>query len=224
MCHGMTQPHPTTKPRVFLTVVQAAALLTCSVRTMERKLAAGLYRVEFDNKGRRLVDMTEEAERQQTDAQALQSASWEARKEASQLAQVVTELTTFYCAESKRLHEEADKLRHRAFVLTMATAASVGLAVGCVVLVVAKSPNFGTPTEAHWRQSDNMTESSNQPTTPNPTGAAKERVDTVTTSATPTAKPFDIPFCLVAPELGQRVTVDPLESTRVEVGKTVRYW
>jgi len=78
---------PTT--RTQLTVAQAAALLGCSVRTLERAIARGEYAVTHDPRGVRLVDMTEVASRRSTEAAALVDAGEQARTQAAALAEAL---------------------------------------------------------------------------------------------------------------------------------------
>lgn len=77
-----------TATRTWLTMEQAAALLSCSIRTVERAVARGDYELQYV-KGRRMLDMTLEAQKRDGTAQALRDAGVAAAEQASTLARTV---------------------------------------------------------------------------------------------------------------------------------------
>jgi len=103
---------PTT--RTQLTVAQAAALLGCSVRTLERAIARGEYAVTHDPRGVRLVDMTEVASRRSTEAAALVDAGEQARAQAAALAEALQSMAGTHQQQVTALTLHLDREREQA--------------------------------------------------------------------------------------------------------------
>lgn len=87
-CASLVDGHGMSTTRTWLTMEQSAALLGCSIRTVERALKRGEYQVELVN-GRRMLDMTLEAQQRDGTAQALRDAGVAAAEQASALARTV---------------------------------------------------------------------------------------------------------------------------------------
>lgn len=152
----MTPPTSPTTIQTWLLVSDAASLLGCSVRTIERRIAEGTYTVQYDPKGRRLVDMTGEAEARQTDSQALHAAGMEARKEATQLAHTVEAMMEWHRGEAERLIQEATRARKVATIMGGVAAAAVALGLGGVAYVVGSQSDTQRGGVAVPRQSDTV--------------------------------------------------------------------
>jgi len=151
--------HTNTAPlATWLTLSEAAALLGCSVRTIERRIAENTYTVQYDSRGRRLVDMTREAEARQTDSQALHAAGMEARKEATQLAHTMNAMIEWHKGEAERLIQDAKSARRVARVMGVVAAAAVAVCVGGVAYVMGSQSDMGGAAVALPRQSDTVSD------------------------------------------------------------------
>lgn len=202
-----------TNTRTYLTIAQSAALLSCSIRTLERRIAAGQYAVEYDDKGRRLLDMTEAAARLQTDAQALQAAGAEARHEAAQLAQVLANLTDWHRTESGRLHDEIERLRRQSVRMSYVTAASVAALLAGAAVLITTRPDHVAVDQAVRRQTDTVagsTATARLVGTDLPLLSSANGMQAVSASAPPTDTTYDTPACFA---IDEPVPVVGLEST-----------
>jgi hypothetical protein len=100
--------------RTQLELTQAAALLGCSVRTLERAIARGEYAVTHDPRGRRLVDMTALVQQRSAEAAALVDASEHARGQAAALATALQSMAATHQQQVAVLTQHLDSERELA--------------------------------------------------------------------------------------------------------------